>query len=140
MSETRPTRPWLPRRVLITRSALAWEHGQAIAARAEALGIPVERLASDRLALGLPDDAAAAYAAAAVPVMRLQSLLTANVRVWAVCIACLLGSPRIFFWFEIVPLTLVCAAGLFRHRRVERRFVHGAMPQSILYPSEQGHS
>ncbi|NYD91481.1 CDP-alcohol phosphatidyltransferase family protein [Sphingomonas melonis] len=83
---------------------------------------------------------AAAYAAAAVPVMRLQSLLTANVRVWAVCLACLLGSPRIFFWFEIVPLTLICAVGLYRHRRVERRFVHGATPQSILYPSEQGHS
>jgi phosphatidylglycerophosphate synthase len=87
-----------------------------------------------------PSAFAAAYAAAAVPVMRLQSLLTANVRVWAVCAACLLGSPRLFFWFEIVPLTLVCAVGLYRHRRVERRFVHGATPQSILYPSEQGHS
>ncbi|MGU3315385.1 spore photoproduct lyase family protein [Sphingomonas sp. M6A6_1c] len=64
MSDIRATRPWLPRRVLITRSALSWEHGHAIAARAEALGIPVERLASDRLALGLPDEAAAAYAAA----------------------------------------------------------------------------
>ena len=87
-----------------------------------------------------PSAFAAAYAAAAVPVMRLQSLLTANVRVWAVCVACLLGSPAIFFWFEIVPLTLVCAAGLYRHRRVERRFVHGTTPHSILYPSEQGHS
>jgi len=57
-------RPWRPGRVLITRSALEWEHGRAMATRAEALGIPVERLSSDRLSLGLPDDPAAAYAAA----------------------------------------------------------------------------
>ena len=57
-------RPWRPKRVLVTRSALAWDHGRAIAARAEALGVPVERLSSDRLSLGLPDDPAAAYAAA----------------------------------------------------------------------------
>jgi len=109
----------------------------SVAGSVDRISMPFERrfgAAEDHAAF------AAAYARAAVPVMRFQSLLTANVRVWAVCIACLLGSPRIFFWFEIVPLTLVCAAGLFRHRRVERRFVHGAMPQSILYPSEQGHS
>ncbi len=83
---------------------------------------------------------AAAYAAAAVPVMRLQYLLTANIRVWAICIACLVGNPKLFWWFEIVPLTAICAVGLYAHRRVERRFVHGAMPQSILLSSEQGHS
>ncbi|MEI5686032.1 spore photoproduct lyase family protein [Sphingomonas kyungheensis] len=64
MSAARPARPWLPRRVLVTRSALAFDHGRAIAERAEGLGIPVERLPADRLALGLPDDPAAAYAAA----------------------------------------------------------------------------
>lgn len=57
-------RLWRPRRVLITRSALQWEHGRAIAARAEALGIAVERLSADRLSLGLPDDPRAAYALA----------------------------------------------------------------------------
>ncbi|NIJ28678.1 spore photoproduct lyase [Sphingomonas insulae] len=56
--------PWLPRRVLVTRSAMAWEHGRAIADRATALGIAVETLASDRLALGLPDDPRRAYAEA----------------------------------------------------------------------------
>lgn len=44
--------PWLPQRVLVTRSAMAWEHGRAIAERATALGIQVEALASDRLVLG----------------------------------------------------------------------------------------
>ena len=71
---------------------------------------------------------AAAYAAAAVPMMRLQSLLTANVRVWAICIACLAGDPRIFWWFEIVPLTLVAIVGLVWHRRVERAFVRNTTP------------
>ncbi len=83
---------------------------------------------------------ARAYAAAAVPVMRFESLLTANVRVWAIAIACLAGNPRLFWWFEIVPLTAVTALGLYLHRRVERRFVHGAAPQSVYLSSEQGHS
>ena len=56
--------PWLPQRVLVTRSAMAWNHGRAIAARAAALGIAVETLASDRLTLALPDDPRRAYAAA----------------------------------------------------------------------------
>ncbi|GAA0660978.1 phosphatidylglycerophosphate synthase [Sphingomonas insulae] len=109
----------------------------SVAGSVDRLSMPFERrfgAAEDRPAF------AAAYAAAAVPVMRLQSLLTANVRVWAICFACLIGNPRIFWWFEIVPLTLVTAIGLYRHRRIERRFVHGIMPQSILYQSEQGHS
>ena len=56
--------PWLPRRVLVTRSAMAWDHGRAIAERAAALGVEVVPLASDRLALGLPDDPRRAYAEA----------------------------------------------------------------------------
>jgi phosphatidylglycerophosphate synthase len=108
-----------------------------VAGSVDRISMPFERrfgAAEDRTAF------AAAYAAAAVPVMRLQSLLTANVRVWAICLACLIGNPRIFWWFEIVPLTLVTAIGLYRHRRIERRFVHGLAPHSILLPSEQGHS
>lgn len=57
-------RLWRPRRVIATRSALDWEHGRAIVARAEQLGVPVERLAGDRLALGLPDEPRRAYAMA----------------------------------------------------------------------------
>ncbi len=109
----------------------------SVAGSVDRLSMPFERrfgAAEDRSAF------AAAYAAAAVQVMRLQSLLTANVRVWAICIACLAGDPRIFWWFEIVPLTVIAALGLSAHRRVERRFVHGLAPQSILLSSEQGHS
>ncbi len=47
-------RPWVPKRVLTTPSALGWAHGAAIVERAAALGAEVVRLRSDRLA-GLPD-------------------------------------------------------------------------------------
>jgi spore photoproduct lyase len=46
-----PAKPkvWIPKRVLVTRAALEHEHGRRIADRCEALGLPVERLGSDRL-------------------------------------------------------------------------------------------
>ncbi len=56
-------RLWRPRRVLITRSALEWAHGRAIAGRAASMGIDVDELASDRLALAF-DDTSNSYAAA----------------------------------------------------------------------------
>jgi spore photoproduct lyase len=43
--------------VLVTRSALEHEHGHAIAARCEALGLPVQRLPGDRL-IGLREGSA----------------------------------------------------------------------------------
>lgn len=58
----RPLPNWLPRRLLITRSARAWEHGRAIAARAAALGVPVIELRGDRVVWEQPADARAAYA------------------------------------------------------------------------------
>ncbi len=58
------TRLWRPRRVLITRAAREWAHGLAMAERAAALGIAVEELPGDRLALNLPDDPRRAYAEA----------------------------------------------------------------------------
>ncbi|HVG49754.1 MAG TPA: radical SAM protein, partial [Rubellimicrobium sp.] len=60
----RPPRLWRPRRVLVTRSALEWEHGRSIAERAGALGLTVVELPSDRLALDLPSDPRRAYAEA----------------------------------------------------------------------------
>ena len=47
-------RPWVPRRVLVTPSALAWPAGAAMAERAAAMGSEVVRLKADRLT-GLPD-------------------------------------------------------------------------------------
>lgn len=50
----RDARLWRPRRVLVTPAALDHAHGRAMLARAEALGLPVERLKSNRLT-GLRD-------------------------------------------------------------------------------------
>ncbi len=47
-------RPWIPRRVLVTPTALSWPGGAAMVERAAALGAEVVRLPADRLA-GLPD-------------------------------------------------------------------------------------
>lgn len=47
-------RTWVPRRVLVTPSALGWESGVAMVQRAASLGAEVVRLPSDRLS-GLPD-------------------------------------------------------------------------------------
>ena len=44
---------WVPKRVLVTPSALAWPHGAAIVERAAGLGSEVVRLSADRLT-GLP--------------------------------------------------------------------------------------
>ena len=50
----RMPRPWIPRRVLVTPSALAWPTGAAMVERAAALGSTIVRLDSDRLS-NLPD-------------------------------------------------------------------------------------
>ncbi|RZM06613.1 MAG: hypothetical protein EOP68_15620 [Sphingomonas sp.] len=55
--------------------------------------------------------------------MRLLALQTANVRVLAIFVASLLGDPRVFWWFEIVPLSLAAVIGLAWHRRVEQGLV-----------------
>ena len=68
-----------------------------------------------------PSDFAARYAAQAVGPMRLMSLLSANVRVYAIFLACLFANPRLFWWFELIPLNVILIFGLFQHRIVENR-------------------
>lgn len=60
------------------------------------------------------------YSRLAVPPMRLQSLLSGNVRVIAIYVSCLAGDPRLFWWFELIPLSAVALAGILWHRRAER--------------------
>lgn len=67
-----------------------------------------------------------AYAVRALGPMRLMRLLTANARVFGICLACLAADPRLFFWFEIVPLTALLVIGLVWHRAVEIRFLRSA--------------
>jgi hypothetical protein len=71
--------------------------------------------ATDRRAFG------AAYAARAAPALRLMNLLSANMRMIALYAACLAGDPMLFFWWQLGPLTLVAAAGIAWHRRVEAK-------------------
>lgn len=105
----------------------------------EHLGRPFERAlaaAPDPFALGR------LYGERAVPAMRLQSLLTANVRVALIALACLVGDPRLFWAIEIVPLSVVAVCGIVWHRRVERSlvrstsFISGASFASALSTRE----
>ena len=77
-----------------------------------------------------PQRLAAAYGAQAAAPLRLMTLLTANVRVCAIFVACLAGSPKLFWWFELVPLTAILITGLAWHRAVEARLIGslGAVP------------
>ena len=75
-----------------------------------------------------------AYGDAAWGPMRLLALLSANTRVFAIFIACLMGRPTLFWWFEIVPLTIVAVAGLIWHRRVEQRFTQAPRSQASDRP------
>lgn len=72
---------------------------------------------SDPLRLGQ------AYGEAAARPLKTMWILSNNVRVIAILIACLAGNPRIFWWFELIPLSIVLAAGVFWHRHVEKRLV-----------------
>lgn len=88
-------------------------------------GAPDRAAARFERLLGRSEDPVALgrrYADAAVGPLRVMALLSANARVWTVFAACLIGNPRIFWWVEIVPMTLILVTGLVWHRRVERGF------------------
>lgn len=90
----------------------------------------LDRLAApfERHFAAVPDPCALGerYAARAAPALRLMALLSNNMRVILIWLACLAGDPRLFWWVELGPLTLVCAAGIVWHRRVEREIVREA--------------
>ena len=62
-----PYRPWRPKRVLVTRAALGWEHGRAMAERAGVAGLDVIELPGDRL--GINAEAPYAYAKSTLAVV-----------------------------------------------------------------------
>jgi CDP-diacylglycerol--serine O-phosphatidyltransferase len=96
----------------------------------DALAGSLDRLAApfDARLGAAPDPLAfgALYAARAAPALRLMALLSTNVRVILIWLVCLAANPRLFWWIELGPLTLVAAAGIFWHRRVERELAPGA--------------
>jgi CDP-diacylglycerol--serine O-phosphatidyltransferase len=75
----------------------------------------------------------AAYGTAAAKSMRLMTLLSANVRVYAVFLACIAGDPRLFLWFELLPLTVILVVGLSWNRAMESRLIRGRGSDSLSF-------
>ena len=108
----------------------------SIANALDRVSMPFERRlarASDPVAFGH------LYRDAAVPPMKFMALLTANMRVLTIAAACLAGDPRIFWWVEIVPMTMILVIGIVLHRRIERSLTGGIVPSNFL-SNEQGNS
>lgn len=59
------------------------------------------------------------YGQKAAPAMKAMALLSANMRVLAIWLACILGDPKLFWWWEIIPLTIIAFITIMWHRRVE---------------------
>jgi hypothetical protein len=70
-----------------------------------------------------PARLAQTYREAARLPMKYMSLLSANMRVFAIYIACATGDPRLFWWFEIIPLTLIAISAILWHRYAEQRII-----------------
>ncbi len=69
----------------------------------------------------MPERLGAAYGIYVAKPLRLMSLLSANVRVYAVFAACLARDPSLFWWFELLPMTAILLIGLYWRGRVESR-------------------
>ena len=85
-----------------------------------------------------PAQFGAEYGTRAAKPMRLMILLSANVRVCTIFIACIAGNPSLFWWFELVPLTAVLLIGVVWHRAVESRLVRSI--SSAPHHSQTHHS
>lgn len=97
---------------------------EALYNRAEAL-LGNRTSALDLELAGLAPGARAAlldrWRQAAIPCLRLLGLLAANGRTHLILLACLLGNPALYWWVELVPLTLIAIAGALWWRRIELR-------------------
>jgi CDP-diacylglycerol---serine O-phosphatidyltransferase len=80
-----------------------------------------------------PVQLGAAYGASAAKPLRLMSLLSANVRLYAIFFACIGGDPRLYWWFEILPLTVILGIGISWHRAVELQLIHDAGAKSAAF-------
>jgi len=103
--------------------------GSAIVRGYDAIAGSIDRIAArfDEAMRAAPDPITAGreYGHAAAQPMKAMSLLSANVRLFAIVLACLVRDPALFWWFEIVVLTLVAVMTITWHRRIERRLVLG---------------
>jgi CDP-diacylglycerol---serine O-phosphatidyltransferase len=70
-----------------------------------------------------PVQLGAAYGERIAKPLRLLSLLSANVRVYAIFLSCVARDPSLFWWFELLPMTAILVTGLYWRRRAESRFI-----------------
>lgn len=85
-----------------------------------------------------PRQLANEYGAQAASPLRLMSLLSANVRVYAIFLACMAGNPRLFWWAEILPMTAILIVGLAWHRLVEFRLIRSRLaPATHISPDQR---
>jgi hypothetical protein len=75
-----------------------------------------------------------AYGASAAKPLRFMSMLSANVRVYAIFLACIAGNPRLFWWFVLFPLTAILIIGLCWHRAVESRIIRSIGSTRTSFP------
>jgi hypothetical protein len=79
-------------------------------------------------AAGDPKRLGEIYGHEAAPLLKTMVLLSSNARVITLYLACLAGDPKLFFWYELVPLSGIALAGMFWHRRIEARLVRETIP------------
>lgn len=72
---------------------------------------------------GDPMKLAHVYGERAAPALKLMALLSNNMRVMFIYLACVAGSPLIFWWLELAVLSGVAKVGIRWHRVVERQLV-----------------
>jgi CDP-diacylglycerol--serine O-phosphatidyltransferase len=77
----------------------------------------------------------AAYGESAAKPLRLMSLLSANVRVYAIFLACIARNPTLFWWFELLPLTAIVVIGFSWHRAVEARLIGNLGLATASFPN-----
>lgn len=92
----------------------------SVAGSLDRLAAPFDRILRSA---GDPKRLGESYGRRAAPALRLMALLSNNVRVIAIYLACVAGDPRLFWWFELLPLSALAVAGILWHRRVEKRML-----------------
>ena len=70
-----------------------------------------------------PHPLAVTYGEQAAPTLKAMFPLSNNMRVVAIYLACLAGNPRLFWWLELLPLSVLTAAAILWHLRVEARLL-----------------
>jgi hypothetical protein len=86
-----------------------------------------------------PERLGAAYGASVIKPFRLMTLLSANVRVYAIFLACMARDPSLFWWFELLPMTAILVIGLYWLRSVESQLIHNIGLPTVSFSGSPPH-